>query len=171
MNLEELTLLRKELNKFKVVKCDMVHERVLIDKEGVPQVKDALQDYMRQSLCPIEQRSVRLGCSHSHSNSQFDQSLEQVAKQDVEIQRLRTDLNVLITEVYRLDHEKGNLEKDKADHLFMHPDNLGAIETTNALLDTTISAHRNLLDKIDQKRKAIITRIDHLLDEINEGSN
>ncbi|HKP39048.1 MAG TPA: hypothetical protein VJT71_19475 [Pyrinomonadaceae bacterium] len=108
-NKEHLTAIRDQIASMRIVKCRMVHERIVGPtlptnlSEG-----DAPNHFMRVGLCDPDERNERLGCSHTMSRVRLDEALSQLKSRRAVI--LRSELNWLNNEIHLLDHRKGKAE-------------------------------------------------------------
>ena len=71
--------IRKQLEGFQVVSCDLRHEKVALDTATGKPVKtqNSTGDlYKRQEFCALGIRNKRLGCAHSNANEDFKQVVD-----------------------------------------------------------------------------------------------
>ena len=145
----------KLLNDFQVVRCNLVHEKVLMS-QGMPRVKEIGSDkkFDLKGLCPSLIRDKRLGCAHTMANSQFTRLIRKaelinpVIKSDIIL------LENLIFEIYQIDHLKGDLEKEKAIFCLQN-DYLGIKKCEDNLVEL-IDKHQSLISDLDRLKNRII---------------
>lgn len=155
MDLEKLKEVYQALSMFKVLKCDMVHEKVLSNKAtGLPQKNISTSGFERMGLCPKSIRDFRLGCAHTVSNHNFMKHVRQLAESLQEFEKYPSELDRIFLEIYKIDHLKGDLEKGLAESLFEEDDsNRGRTEDS---INEVLKDHRQLLDKLDVLRSMIL---------------
>ncbi len=109
-----LTLLRKEIDALRVVKCRMAHEQVVRSTDTMqPQFSQQFPNsFERVGLCSPEVRAERLGCSHTMSRTKLDRALDELDSAIAE--HLRAELSRVTDEIHLLDHRKGHAEANKA---------------------------------------------------------
>ena len=115
-----ITQFLEKIQAFQVVTCNMHHERVAFDKDRQPLYKKTGDNisFTRQRLCNLTLRKERLGCAHSNANMNFIRLLDDLATHlptySNQILRFKHNCSTLITNIYKLDHEKGQLEHNLA---------------------------------------------------------
>ncbi len=112
---DRLIGLRQELAVFNTMPCRMIHEKAV----GV--IEDPFSgdpDYegltiLRRGLCPKELRRTTLGCAHTPANEAFGKLLDELSKVTGISKEASpwSELTNVIVAIYKLEHEKGNLEK------------------------------------------------------------
>ncbi len=125
-----------QLANYKVVKCGMHHEKVVGGGVGTETLE-------RNGLCATRERSVRLGCAHASSDRSFRSILSEMETYDRRFGALKEDFSKAMIQVYRLDHKKGDLEKQ----LFCSAGTERVI--IQEQIDETLGEHRALLDVIE----------------------
>lgn len=150
------------LKDFEVVSCNLVHEKVLMDNK-VSKVKDmgGSNHFERKGLCTTLIRERRLGCAHTHANSNFINLLKEVEVQKPEIKSDAKTLENIILQIYLLDHHKGELEKKKAEY-FLHRDNQ-KIQQCEEKLKTAIKEHQSLVKELEGLKTQIIQKLENSL--------
>ena len=169
-NTEKMTLseLKQQLKHFKVVPCELYHELVALDKDsGLPLKTDATGTtlYQRVSLCDVEERKQRLGCAHSVSNVQYNNLLNALDPKDDTITALQETFNKTVLNIYKLDHDKGDLEKAYAETLEPNYNGRHTIEAVNQRIADCKAVHNSLMKTLEDIRVCINERIDQLIAE------
>ncbi|WP_460219939.1 hypothetical protein [Psychroserpens sp. MEBiC05023] len=112
------TYLLQTMTSIKVVKCAMHHESVLMDVNNQPiyKTQGASVVFNRVKLC--NERASRLGCAHSGVNYKFENLLENLVmvypKKRTVILNFKEKFKSIITAIYKLDHDMGQLEHELA---------------------------------------------------------
>ena len=147
---------KRQLSNFKVIKCDMHHEKIQVksdSNEPIFNFQESKKTYVRNNLCPYKLRSERLGCAHSSANSNFIGLIDQLNSNDLRISELKTDVQSLINEVYKLDHEKGELEKE------IHECSNERLESVEQELTTAIVKHRKMMCDLNALKTQLLSLI------------
>ena len=117
---QNIVQILETIQSFKIVQCQMHHEKVLTDSEENP-IHNLLDDSLvfdRVNLCDATLRSKRLGCAHSGANLNFERVLEQLETAlpqcTNQISGFKNEFKLLITKIYTTDHKVGHLEHDLA---------------------------------------------------------
>ncbi len=156
--------IKNKIEQFHIVKCDMYHEKVKLDKTGQPIIKSSSNEsyYERVPLCEITERSKRLGCAHSSSNSNFIHLIDEFKTDDQEIIKFKKEISDLINQIYALDHKKGDLEKEIVVSFIV--DKVKEKQTKiNEELGDCILLHRKLMDELKTLKANLILRLDQLM--------
>lgn len=155
MDLEKLKEIHRELSMFKVVKCDMVHEKVLLSKEsGLPAEANGLSTLVRRDLCHKSVRDVRLGCAHSISNYGFNKLVGQLARHHQEFEKYPSEFDGIFLKIYQIDHLKGDLEKNLAESLLEEDDSKK--KASEEVIGDVVENHRSLLAQLDVLRLEVL---------------
>lgn len=147
------------LKDFEVVACDLVHEKVALNKK-VPRVIDVGGDekFERKGLCKYDKRKQRLGCAHTNANTDFLNFLKEIDHLKPNIRTDVESLENIILQIYLLDHHKGELEKKKAE-CYLHNDHLN-IQQCEEELKNAINRHRSLIQNLDGLKTQIIRKLE-----------
>ena len=162
----ELAEVKEKLENFQLVQCGLSHEKVRLNPETSLPIKVKISEeeiFQRRDLCPADQRKKTLGCAHSSSNIAFERLIEDIASKDDTISLLKQRLNFQISEIYQLDHKKGDLEKARAK--LMTRDLLcseRALIRNDQEIKQCIALHRSQIKNLGAIKSAIIDRIDEL---------
>nr|WP_321235758.1 hypothetical protein [uncultured Psychroserpens sp.] len=119
-NTNNIPQILETIESFQIVKCDMFHEKVVVDVNERPihRFQDDTIVFDRVKLCDIKHRNKRLGCAHSSVNIKFERVLEDLALALPEcinqISELKNEFQSVVAEIYALDHKVGNLEHELA---------------------------------------------------------
>ena len=165
-----LTEIKQALEQYHVIQCEMHHELVELDKTTKLPIKSVIggeEMYQRVNLCANEFRQYQLGCAHSISNNNFNSLIAPLAKEDVVIEQLQDQLNKVILNIYTLDHQKGDLEKQYAKSIT--PNYLGKVLTAEILenIAAVKLIHREYMSQLGAIKAALIQRIDELIGQRN----
>nr|WP_321225410.1 hypothetical protein [uncultured Psychroserpens sp.] len=116
----QITQILKTVKSFKVVQCQMHHEKVVVDTHGKPMfnsIENALV-FKRVNLCKAAIRQKRLGCAHSSSNLNFEYILDDlktiVPHCTRQISELKKEFKTIVSKIYAIDHKVGNVEHEIA---------------------------------------------------------
>ncbi|QNM86531.1 hypothetical protein H9W90_05275 [Polaribacter pectinis] len=151
--------IKNELEKFTVFKCGLKHELVKLDSKTKHPVKKIVSNkeiYERVALCNSSKRAYRLGCAHSNSNLKFNQLVSSIQIDNLEIKRILNEINQVISKIYLLDHEKGNLEKEFAICLENPSNSIVEIESSINSCKTT---HNNYMNDLHLLKTALLSFI------------
>lgn len=141
------------LKEFTVVNCGMVHERVKMDN-GTPLIYQTENGYdcERLSLCPKKVRASRLGCAHASSNFQFQKYLSELSELNADFSAYKDELNSLLMSIYKLDHQKGELEKQLAINLLEDK----KVNRIKSQIQETVSLHNELMEQLRELKQNIL---------------
>lgn len=155
----------EELNKFEIVQCGLRHEDIRYDqKSGIPQKRFVGETvyYERNNLCDSSLRKIRLGCAHAPSNIHFNELVKSVAAGNEQIGEQLETFDDLITQIYALDHEKGEWDKKRANCREMEQVPKAEMEKIEAHLSGVDVRHRLLIDQLTQIKKDLLQSITRL---------
>lgn len=147
---------KTQLSGFKIVKCDMYHEKIQVDSrfnEPILTIQESEKIYLRNNLCSFKLRSERQGCAHSNANLNFIQLVDQLNDDDKKVTDIKTKIEQLITEIYQLDHEKGALEKE------IHECSLDKLLSVQKNLSKSIIKHRELMSHLESLKNQLLNYI------------
>ncbi|HAS46576.1 MAG TPA: hypothetical protein DCS93_39200 [Microscillaceae bacterium] len=159
MTLEQI---KEALKAFKTVACKMYHEKVALDTiTGLPETQSSPDGitFTRVSLCAA--RHHRIGCAHTKANSQFNRLLDQLPRE--EFAALQTQFNELINQIYFLDHQKGDAEKQLAMLLLAPSPDQVTIQQQNTAIEQLEVRHDQLIHQLSILRDEILTQLDQLI--------
>lgn len=170
-----LPSLREEVAALHILKCRMAHERVLRDDaSGLPVRRRFPEgDYRRVGLCSPEQRTGRLGCSHSMARMKLGEAIKALAAicggEDPVSAQFSGELTELDNAIHLLDHRKGEAEKRLAISLEEAGD-LGVRKAEREIneMETT---HDELVEQISRLRDRVVSEIDQRVTELSEVYN
>lgn len=156
---DNISELLERIKSFKIVKCNMHHEKVAtnVDQKPIYKVLDDAVVFDRAHLCNIKDRNLRLGCAHSGVNLNFERLLESVATELPEISHhisdIKNEFNTVISNIYALDHRVGHLEHDLA--LCQLNSNKRQRETLMSSMTILKSEHRTYMDQLQNIKSDI----------------
>lgn len=157
-----LDQIKEALTVFKTVSCKMYHEKVLTDATtGLPQTQPSPDGitFPRVSLCIT--RHHHIGCAHTKANIHFNRLLDQLPQQ--EFSYLQGQFNELINQIYFLDHQKGEAEKQLA-ILQLEPSPCQvAIEQQNTSIKQMETTHDKLIQQLSVLKDSILKQLDQLI--------
>lgn len=145
------------LNEFTVVNCGMVHERVKMENKR-PMIHQTENGYecTRLRLCPQKVRDFRLGCAHASSNFRFQNYLSELSEWNEEFRSFETKLSSLLTAVYTLDHQKGELEKKLAIYI---SEDKNTADIKNQI-QQAVSRHNALMEQLKELKQSILNLLE-----------
>ncbi|MDX2361512.1 MAG: hypothetical protein QNK23_11950 [Crocinitomicaceae bacterium] len=163
MNILEI---KEQLATFKVVQCDLFHETVKLDPQTGTPIEKQSSDGMyleRVQLCDMGLRKERLGCAHSSSNNRFNNLISDIQSNDPKVNQLQEDINGVILKIYKLDHEKGDLEKEYALSKKAQDGQKVLTEEVQVNIDACNEKHRGYLKELQELKNSLIDRLDEIL--------
>lgn len=161
-----LNQIKEALATFKTVSCKMYHEKVALDTTtGLPQTQPAPDGvtFTRVSLC--EARHERIGCAHTRANSRFNRLLDQLPRQ--EFAPFQAQFNELTNQIYFLDHQKGDAEKQLAVLQLASSPDQAAILQQKAAIEQLEIRHEQLIRQLSMLKDEILKQLDQLI--LNES--
>lgn len=145
------------MKEFTVVNCGMVHERVKIDNgNSIIYKTDDGYDCKRLSLCPKKVQDIRLGCAHTSSNFRFQNYLDMLCELYNNFEIYKDKLNSLLMAVFKLDHQKGELEKQLAIHLSEDKKTAGI----KRQIQEAVSQHNELMEQLRELKQNIFALLE-----------
>lgn len=158
----QLLELKEKLSVFQTVSCRLMHEQVqeIMD--------DSITDYAdlerlmvrRKGFCNPAMRRTWLGCAHTMANDTFARLSDCVHATGI----LHTDtipsigFNDLVVEIYRIDHEKGRMEKRKA--LAQKQNDTAELINIADSMQDIIYRHQCCIKQLEQMRSDLMCQID-----------
>ena len=169
--ISKLIEIKGKVENLKAVKCRVNHERVVIDKEtGVPiSTYIGEKAYERIGFCPSEVREQRISCGHTRASYILEDALTLLDSQGKNVKDLRNELNNVTTQIYMLDHRKGDAEKHLA---ILVEKKLNSSEQSfekeislakDAINDLE-NEHSDYVDKIAEVRDRIVLELERLIE-------
>lgn len=159
---QQLSALRDELAVYRTVQCQLMHEQVVaLFKESIAEDgNDEQLKARRKGLCPIAGRRNLLGCAHTNANDTFAQLADGVYEMGIlkTAKRPSEIIQTLVVQVYLIDHEKGDLEKQMA--LAKYHQHSEAVVRINAAIQEVISRHATVIGQIEQFRQELMHQLD-----------
>ena len=158
--------IRQQLSEFNLVQCGLYHENILMDpetKEPCKNISSNEVQYLRVKLCPMEVRSKRLGCAHSISNKRFEDLMDELKSNDSEILELKNEFNTLFCKIYKLDHVKGELDKELIIHDFDKSEESRDRIQIKQDLQNSIETHNQLINELGILKEKLLKRVDQLI--------
>lgn len=156
MDLLTLKSVRAQIAQYVIKPCQLRHEKVMhLEPAGSEDGMGA--GCHRLGFCSHEVRKHRLGCAHTMANENFLAVLAPVVSEDPLIAALCLYLRDHIDQIYRLDHKKGDLDKQHA----LAQQAMAAEEATalRQAIDTVVAEHTQRLTQMQHIRQQLL---DHL---------
>ena len=159
--IDYLSSLRNEIAAMSIVKCRMVHERVI-------RLADSNQSVLvnkRVGLCSPDVRAQRLSCGHTMSRVRLDRAIDELESGIAE--PLRYELNWLTNEIHLLDHRKGEAEVQRAR---AEQDVKRGREESNELelIKELERQHDEYTDKMGVLRNKVVAEIDKVIADLQQ---
>lgn len=157
-----LNQIKEALATFKTVSCKMYHEKVAFDTStGLPQTQPATDrvTFIPVSLCAA--RHERIGCAHTKANSQFNRWLDQLPRQ--EFAPLQVKFNEVVNQIYFLDHQKGEAEKQLAVLLLATSPDQAAIQQQKIVIEQLEIHHHQFISQLSILKDDILKQLDQLI--------
>ena len=106
--------LKREIESFRLISCGLRHEQVTGEKGSVLDEfgTEVSKTFTRVGLCSKELRNSVIGCAHTPANHKFIDLLKKTEFLHAGVTDLRKEFDETITQIYLLDHVKGELEKE-----------------------------------------------------------
>ena len=167
---EELKLLRsvrEQLGAYKTVQCGMSHEKVVAVTRSEFSIRNDHPGWHIQlkGLCDVKVRRFLLGCAHTMATDSYRGLVNQlinrkiVGADTVPI----SEIDEVILAIYKLDHEKGRLEKLHA-VLAREPGNGRQIAETENELQQAKDTHARLIGRLELLHQRVLRKLDELLE-------
>ncbi|SKA18423.1 hypothetical protein [Sediminibacterium ginsengisoli] len=158
---QQLLQLREQLVLFRTVSCRLAHEQI----SGITACNGADEDassyhFQRDGLCRPELRKMTLGCAHTGANDRFCQLIDKAFATGLLNATISPSLtlNEIIVAIYKMDHEKGDLEKELAIARYNnHHETIRALEHELAEL---VTRHTNAISRLEKIRYGLMEQID-----------
>jgi hypothetical protein len=161
--------IKEEMSRYHTAACGLIHEKVMLPKNSMPAEEDpsVMQPgFPRLGFCNASDRQWRLTCAHTMAAARFNRLLDQLAGTGlVEEGRVHSGkINALLTEIYLLDHQKGNVEKDYA-VLRRQSAPAPELQATRNKLNEIILRHSDLVGQVEALRAEILCEVEEAMRE------
>jgi hypothetical protein len=144
-----LSTLRAELASLRVLPCRLVHERVLVDANGIRRRGGAVENdpgMMRVGLCSKTLRDKQLSCAHTRARIVLDKAIMQSAAQGLlpvqEAAGLRAELQRIDHAIHMTDWDKSQAEVRYA--LLAEQGQEDALQDEQQRLNELVARHEQL---------------------------
>lgn len=111
------SILRDELASLRVLPCRLVHERVIVDANGIRRRDGAVESdpgMVRVGLCSKAVRDQQLSCAHTRARNVLDKAIVESVAQGLvsarEAAQLRAELKRIDLAIHMTDWEKNQAE-------------------------------------------------------------
>lgn len=160
--------LRQKLAAYRTLSCQLVHEHVMdFITDPIPEDMDLSEVLVkRRGFCTPALRKTTLGCAHTLANEHFSRLADAVHATGIlgDATLPSIDLTNIIVRIYKMDHEKGALEKRFA--FAERNGNIPEMESVRAMISELLTRHAAYIDELEEYRKQLFNRID---EQINAG--
>jgi hypothetical protein len=168
-NYTTLHEIKEEMSRYHTAACKLIHEKVMLPKNSAPAEGDPSvtpPGFPRLGFCNASDRQWRLTCAHTMAAARFNRLLGQLAGTGlVEAERIQSErINALLTEIYLLDHQKGNVEKDYA-VLRQQSAPAPELQAAREKLHDIIRQHTILVQEVEALRGEILCEVEEALGE------
>jgi hypothetical protein len=157
------------MSRYHTAACELIHEKVMLPKNSMPAEEDTSvmqPGFPRLGFCNASDRQWRLTCAHTMAAARFNRLLDQLAGTGlVEAERIQSEkVNALLTEIYLLDHQKGNVEKDYA-VLRRQSAPAPELQSAREKLNAIIHQHTILVRQVEALREEILCEVEAAMRE------
>ena len=164
--IDYLRSLRNEIASMTIVKCRMVHERIV----GVADSKQPISGNLKRvGLCSPEVRAERLGCGHTMSRVRLDRVINELETAVAE--PLAYELNFLTNEIHLLDHRKGEAETQRARAELEAKrvgEELELVKETTEIVKGLEQQHDIYVEKMKELMDRVVLEIDKAIADIQQ---
>jgi len=162
-----LQTLKTQLSQYKTFDCKLRHEQIInvefnasTDHAGIP-----LQPITsRVGFCSRDARNQFVSCAHTTAAVNFKSILDNIkliAEFD-KFDSFKQSIEALTTQIYVLDHKKGDFEKQYAYAKF-NDKPLAECEKIKTMLNQTVETHSSCVQQLELLRQAIMNELDKIL--------
>ena len=156
----------KELAKYHTATCGLIHEKVTEVRQNDHSVREGDQPGLivtRVGFCSPEVRKWRLSCAHSNAMFNFVRLLRKLEDSGLLLSRQLPiqQISDLCTEIYLLDHHKGDLEKRLA-ILQWQQNKSEEGKILSVLLEETIKKHHHLTNEVGMLLQSVLQKVEQL---------
>jgi len=144
-----LSTLHAELASLRVLPCRLVHERVIVDANGIQRRDGAVEDdpgMVRVGLCSKALRDKQLSCAHTRARIVLDTAIVQSAARGLlpaqEAARLRAELQRIDHAIHMTDWDKNQAEVRYA--LLLEQGRQDALKDEQQRLNELVARHGQL---------------------------
>lgn len=162
--LQSLSALRAELATLRVLPCKLVHERVVVDVNGVRRRAEAVENdpgMVRIGLCSKALRDTQLSCAHTLARSQLDKAIVQSAAHGLlpaqEAAQLRADLKRIDHAIHLTDWDKSRAEVRYAQ--LIEQGQPAGLPHEQQLLDELVARHQQLSAELAHIHELVLDRL------------
>ncbi|HEY0066009.1 MAG TPA: hypothetical protein VGB46_01560 [Flavisolibacter sp.] len=161
--------IKEEMSRYHTAACELIHEKVMLPKNSMPAEDDpsvTQPGFPRLGFCNASDRQWRLTCAHTMAAASFNRLLGRLADTGLlEAGRIQSEkINALLTEIYLLDHQKGNVEKDYA-VLRQQSAPAPELQSTREKLNEIIRQHTILVRQVEALRGEILYEVEEAMRE------
>lgn len=161
---QSLSALRAELASLRVLPCRLVHERVVVDANGVQRRAEAVENdpgVVRVGLCSKAVRDRQLSCAHTRARIELDKAIVQTAAQGLlsapEAAQLRADLQRIDHAIHMTDWDKSQAEVRYA--LLIEQGRPADLPGEQQRLDELIARHEQLSAELARIHACLLERL------------
>jgi hypothetical protein len=158
------------MGRYHTAACELIHEKVMLPKNSMSAEEDdsVMQPgFPRLGFCNASDRQWRLTCAHTMAAARFNRLLDQLAGTGlVEADKIQSEkINALLTEIYLLDHQKGNVEKDYA-VLRQQSAPASELQSARDTLNEIIRQHTALVRQVEALRGEILCEVEAVREKL-----
>ena len=163
-NFEALQLTQIQLQAFKVLPCKLMHEDVV--GTGPPLIiSDLPNDYsiIRRGFCTKAVRDLNISCAHGLGFINYAQLLGELPKNGIESEEIPlklAEIKALLTAVFFLDAEKGEVEKTLAIKVMENQTDILPLKTA---IHEIGQRHQQLIQQINDLHQSLLTSLSALI--------
>ncbi len=171
----------EKIRALKNVACEMEHEQVLREPDGLrPRQNSAVEHgFQRADYCPMEVRAARLGCAHTPARTNLLRDLKEISNRYPDnqmLQELICQLEQIDREIIEVDWKKSDQELDDARQSMVVVElaapSLGEQEKLEEILRGTRvlnDQHTRLVGQLDTWRMRTLNELQSLSDALQNG--
>jgi len=165
--LPPLSVLRDELASLRVLPCRLVHERVIVDANGIQRRDGAVENdpgMVRVGLCSKAVRDKQLSCAHTRARIVLDKAIVQTAAQGLlsapEAAQLRAELQRIDHAIHMTDWDKSRAEVSYA--LLVEQGQESALPDAQQRLNELVARHAQLGAELARIHGLLLERCRHV---------
>lgn len=161
-NSRYLLQLREQLAGFHTASCRLMHEQVVELFDTSLPMNNNLADLAvrRKGFCTPELRRKLLGCAHTTANDAFARVADAVHATGIlgDAALPSSILSATSLRIYRMDHEKGRLDKQYA--LAQYNKDAAEIISVQHKLSDVLARHDTAVAEMEEYRKYLLKNLD-----------
>lgn len=161
---QQLLYLREQLVLFRTASCRLVHEQIGgITVANSSDGAASSYHFQRSGLCRPESRKMLLGCAHTSANDRFCKLIDKAFVSGLLNETISPAVifNEIIIAIYKLDHERGDLEKELA--IARYNNHHETIRSLEQQLGELITHHTNAVSRLEKIRHGLMEQIDAVI--------